>query len=163
MATTSIAPAKVAFVQILNPQGAVVQLEPGGSYAHIAISYKGAWLHAHPYRGVEIISSEQLAKMGVVDVMTVTDTPEPSEAQIRKVLGKPYDLDFRWEGEKYYCSKLVGKLLNLEPLPMNFSSALWRNHPSTNRRRGLSPDDIFQELLRRGENPSHLSFCSKVL
>ncbi len=56
----------VAFIEIRNYEGKIIQLETNGQFAHVAISYQGNWLHAHPYRGVEIVSKEVLEKTGYI-------------------------------------------------------------------------------------------------
>lgn len=142
---------RVAFLEMKNVQGETVQLEAGGQFVHVAISYKDRWLHAYPPKGVEEITSEELEKIGRIKVILNRSDADPlTEKQVRKFLGKPYDWSFSWGNESIYCAELVGKLLNIEPLPMTFSSAFW---PPIYRRidgLGLSPDDLFKLLPSRG-------------
>ena len=73
-------------------------------------------------------------------------------------------------GDKYYCSKLVGKLLDIKPLPMSFSADIWRtvvpmkDHgaPAFVTEPGLSPDDIFRELAKTNSRIIRPPLCHKV-
>lgn len=75
----------VAFLQVRNYHGQVVQLEPGGQFAHMAISFKGMWLHAHPLKGVELVSTEKLSKIGVIqEQIELSDIEELDETKVAK-------------------------------------------------------------------------------
>lgn len=133
----------IAFVEIRDYYGNVVQLEPGGRFAHIAIAYQGGWLHAHPLRGVEVISNEKLAKLGTVTVQTLAQFDEPTANEVNKYLGKGYDSNYSWSDEKIYCAELVGKILRLTPEPMTFDTPAWGpGYKILDGELGLSPDDI---------------------
>lgn len=141
----------VAFLQVRNYHGQVVQLEPGGQFAHMAISFKGMWLHAHPLKGVELVSTEKLSKIGVIqEQIELSDIEELDETKVAKFLGKPFDGDYSWNDDAIYCAELVAKLLGLRPTPMTFDSALWPpQYQALSGKLGLSPDDIYQILSRR--------------
>jgi hypothetical protein len=155
---------QVAFLEIETSQG-TIQLEKGGRFSHVAISYKNRWLHTHPYFGVQLVTTRDLEKIGdITNIIELPGHPEPSENFVQQVLGKPYDRFFSWDGEGYYCSKLVAKALGLKPTPMNFEATIWSKHLTKNKGQlGLSPDDIFHELLSRGYlTKRYEKSCSKI-
>lgn len=141
----------VAFIELRRTDGTLIQLEPGGRFAHIALSFNGRWLHAHPQRGTEVVDDQGLAQVGrVAEIINVTDRPEPSEAVVQNIVGKPYDREYSWNDDRLYCSELVAKILGLKPEPMKFDSSLWAREFSKYRGQlGLSPDDIFRLLRQR--------------
>lgn len=142
---------EVAFIELKNYQGQVVQLEPNGQFAHIAISYQGVWLHSHPIRGVELTTEHMLQKMGTIkQVITVPNLAALDEAQVEKFIGKPYDGNYSWDDEKIYCSELIAKLLGIKPQPMKFDPSLWpASFQKMKGQLGISPDDIFKILKNR--------------
>lgn len=147
----SLAEVRVVFVEVKGYGGRQIQLEKDGRFAHVAISYKGEWLQALPKKGVELVSYADLAKTGQLVLLKSTKESEPTESYVRAVLGAPFDMNFSWDNEAFYCSKLVAKILDLEPLPMDFSSPHWP--PSFKRFQGLpglSPDDVYEQLIDRG-------------
>ncbi|WP_413289920.1 YiiX/YebB-like N1pC/P60 family cysteine hydrolase [Bdellovibrio sp. HCB337] len=158
----------VFLVQISWAQVQVAFLEgPSqiGRFSHVAISYKGQWLHTHPYRGVELVSTVALGHMGVLtEVMVLNDRSEPSEKFVNEVLGKPYDHGYSWDSDGYYCSKLVGIILGLQPKPMTFDASIWP--PSFQKlkgRPGISPDDVYLQLTKQGyRTRSFRPLCSKL-
>lgn len=139
---------KVAFLEVKDASGKIRQLEPNGKYAHIAISYKEKWLHAHPFRGVEIVSQQELEKIGTIKKIIVAQPHQSiSDKVVRQYLGKAYDHEYSWSDEKIYCSELVAKILNIKPLPMTMDSSLWPAHFQKMRGElGISPDEIFSLL-----------------
>ena len=141
---------KVAFIEFYTPDGRLIQLEPNGRFAHIAISYREGWLHAHPYRGVEWISTENLAKMGkIADVVDLAVAPAVDDETAQRFLGKAYDADFSWSDDKIYCSELVAKILRLSPEPMHFDPKLWpEKYWKFEGLPGLSPDKIYNRLKK---------------
>ncbi len=142
----------VAFLQLKTPDGQVLQFEKNGQFAHTAISYRGQWLQAHPYRGVEVVSYAKLNEMGsITKLVTVSDVPELTPDRVEKLIGKPFDRYFSWDDDRYYCSELVGKLLNLEPEPMSFDADYWPpDYQKYQDQPGLSPDDIYRLLREKG-------------
>jgi hypothetical protein len=145
----SFASVQVAFLEIRDAKGNLVQLEPGGRFAHVAISYQGQWLEAHPYFGVHLVSFETLKKMGTIAlILDLPNTLELDPSQVEPLLGKAFDREYSWSDEKYYCSELVGKILKLKPEPMIFDPSLWPpEYQNYNGEMGLSPDEIFRMLL----------------
>ncbi len=141
---------EIAFVEVLGPDGRPLRLEGNDLFGHVAIRTPEGWLHAHPARGVEIV--EDLSPFGRVVVKAVLDHEAvPDPAVYRAWLGRPYDFDFVWESEtRFYCSELVAKLARVPPLPMSLDD----HWPVALRARrgepGLSPDEIFRALRRRG-------------
>lgn len=137
----------VAFIEVRDQQGRVLQLENNGRYAHMAISYKNLWLHSYPNRGVELITQKDLEKIGVVTVIKLNNQPALTQTEVSKFLGKPFDFEFSWDDGKVYCAELVAKLLHLKPTPMQFSATFWpKSYQKLNGQLGISPDDIFKEL-----------------
>jgi len=166
----SFAAIDVAFIELRGHDGQLVQLEPNGRFAHVAISYQGGWLHSHPCRGVEVISEDALEKMGSIKaIITIPDLNPLDETQVEKFLGKPYDHNFLWGDDKIYCAELfaktVGKLLNIHPQPMTFASEFWpRRFWNFRGELGISPDDIFLALKQKGyRERGLLKNCSKLL
>ncbi|MGE0632595.1 MAG: hypothetical protein AB7O96_09320 [Pseudobdellovibrionaceae bacterium] len=149
---TGNAAVEVAFIEIRNSKGDVVQLEPDGKFAHMAISYRNLWLHAHPAKGVEIVEREELEKLGPIKFLATIPTPiKLDESEVKKFLGKSYDQQFSWTNEKIYCSELIAKLLKIEPQPMSFESQVWSaKYKKLKGELGLSPDDIFKIFEKRG-------------
>lgn len=149
-AHVSIASVKVAFFRSYDRNGKLIQLEPGGQFSHVAISYENQWLHVHPVRGVELIESlSTLKDIGEVgEVLVVKDRPDLQSSDIENLLGLPYDFRFAWDNPKAtYCSKLVGQLLEIQPSPMSFETDYWKGRePLPHGELGLSPDDIYLEL-----------------
>lgn len=137
----------VALIQMKDYYGNVVQLEPGGRFAHSAISYKGQWLQAHPYWGVQLTTIENVRKMGEIqEIIEVPNLEELDEAKVNEMLGKPFDHDYVWDDEKIYCSELIAKLLDLAPKPMVFSDSWPASYQALNGQPGLSPDGVYQIL-----------------
>ncbi len=138
----------VAFLEVRDYNGKVVQLEPGGQFAHVAISYKDGWLHAHPVRGVEFIHRKTLERIGAIKVgISLPNAPEITEAIANKYLGKAYDSEFSWTDDKMYCSELVAKILGFPPEPMYFDPKLWPpQYDALNGLPGISPDDLYERL-----------------
>ncbi|AZZ37216.1 hypothetical protein CIK05_10600 [Bdellovibrio sp. qaytius] len=137
----------VAFIEMRNYYGQIIQLEQGGRFAHSAISYKGQWLQAHPLHGVELVPIEKIRKMGEIkEFVDVAGLEELDEAKVNAMLGKPFDNDYSWDDDKIYCSELIGKLLGLSPLPMVFSDAWPKHYQDMNGQPGLSPDGVYRIL-----------------
>lgn len=147
LAFSAQAKVQVAFIQMRNYYGQVIQLEPGARFAHSAISYKGQWLQAHPVRGVEHVAIEKIQKMGeIIEIIEVQNLEELNEDKVNALLGKPFDHSYIWDDEKIYCSELIAKLLGLAPKPMVFSEAWPVSYQALNGQPGLSPDGVYQIL-----------------
>lgn len=140
----------IAYIEMKDANGKIIQLEPDGKFAHMAISYKNKWLHAYPYNGVELITEEQLNKIGRAVKVSYDFIDELSESEVKKYLGNSYDHEFSWDSEKTYCAKLIAKLLNIKPQQMYFSLSRWEDiRRKSYGKLGLSPDDIYRLLERR--------------
>lgn len=151
-APTSARAVQIAFLEILTPSGEPLQLVTGGRFAHIAISYHGLWLHAHPQGGVQF--SRDLSAFGrVAEIWEAAEISDPQTWQVEQLLRLPYDWSYDWDArDRTYCSKLVGRLLGLSPEPMAFDAPIWKNMSRVRDRAGapgLSPDGIWLTLLRR--------------
>lgn len=158
-------PVKIAFMEMPTKDGKLIQLEPGGRFVHVALSYQGQWLHSHPFFGVEVISEEKLQQMGQIsEVLVLPSILEPNEEFVQTVKGQKFDAEYSWDNHKMYCSELVGKFLNIDPEPMNFLSAFWPEHYKRYQGQlGLSPDDIHKALiLRQAKKENWIPACQKV-
>jgi len=146
----------VAFFKWVDTDGKLVQIEPDGKFGHVAIAYEDKWLHAHVFRGVELADS--LEKIGIVSEVLKLDIAAPLTAEeIEPLLGLPYDRLYLWQNpEGTYCSKLVGKLLGLTPKPMSFSTSYWKQFKKLPPKDepGLSPDDVYEALIKSGYKPA---------
>lgn len=135
-----------------------LELEPNGRFFHVALSYRGGWLHAHPTRGVEFVSS--VSELGShVEIWENPNVPDPKKRWVQRELRKPYDPLFRWEDRSTtYCSKLVGRFLKIPPTVMTFLGQFWRASARPEWARlphpvgalGLSPDEIAHWLRGPG-------------
>lgn len=138
----------IAFLEIYKSDGTRLQLEPDGRFAHVAISFRGKWLHAAPQGGVQLSTQAEIERIGTITaIATLRAFSEPSVDFVRMNLGKPYDSSFDWSDDAFYCSELVGKILNLAPMPMYFDPNLWpAEFQKYNGMPGLSPDGIYRLL-----------------
>lgn len=139
----------VAFMKVYKPDGNLLQLEKNGVYAHLAIAVPGGWLHSHPFRGVEIINS--LSKVGYQNYevnFLLNSNHYIDRSDYIKFLGMPFDRNYEWDDEKLYCSELIAKILNIAPMPMEFYSEMWGDHPNRGEL-GISPDEIYFELKKQ--------------
>ena len=141
---------QIAFMEFYSPEGKLIQLEPGGRFAHVAVSHKGNWLHAHPQRGVELTNTYELQKLGrIARVIELRQMSELSDEMIRRFLGKPYDRDFTWSDDRIYCSELIAKIFGIPPEPMHFDTTLWPpQYWKFEGLPGISPDKLFTHMVR---------------
>ena len=147
---------QVALIAFQDASGKIVPLEAGGHYGHVALRVqmpdgKLQWLHAHPYYGV-VLQQDISHKNEVIDIFSA-GTEEIQYEHIRDYVGLKYDPQFRWEDPlTTYCSKLVGQILNMKPKPMHFDAPFWKDQKDhlQSGALGISPDDIYRELLNRG-------------
>lgn len=126
-----------------------LEWEPGSKFYHVAISYKDKWLHVHPYYGVQLADLDEALGMGTGGQFVILfQRPSLTDAEVKPFLGLKFDRNFEWrDSETVYCSELVGKLLNISPLPMKFESPAWQKLGVSNiGQLGLSPDDLFAIL-----------------
>ncbi len=151
---TQILPAqtRVAWMELRNKSGGVMQLEPDFYYAHIAIQIGNQWLHAHPQRGVESVSKEILENLGEIKEVLVSNEEDSSYLkEVPYYFGRAFDSEFSWTDEKIYCAELIAKLLRVQPTPMHFDLKYW--HPWFQKyegKPGSSPSKLYYELLNRG-------------
>ena len=142
---------EVAFLQLRHPSGEIVQFEKGGEFGHVAVSYKGQWLHAHPKDGV--VLTDDLSDIGTISVILMNeDLDEPTEAFIAAVLGTPFDIRKAWDDLGFtYCTKLIALYYGIDPQIMTFSSQGWKGIKNLPRgEKGLSADDLFKALFNEG-------------
>ena len=93
-----------------------------------------------------MISFEELRQMGtILAFIDVPDRDEASDEFVKSVVGTPFDFSFDWDSDLYYCSKLVAKILDLKPQPMNFDSELWdKSYRQLNGRPGISEYSVWR-------------------
>ncbi len=151
-ASNANAEIKVAFFRCYTPSLKAVQLTPGGKFCHVAISHNGGWLHAHPVDGVKWKKNlPEITGGRCENILIDISAPAVPHEEVTPWIGKPYDASFRWETkEATYCSKLVGCLLKVPPTLMTFKSPFWNGFKDLPVNEvGISPDEIYHELLRR--------------
>lgn len=159
-ATPARTEVEVAFLIRKKPDGRTLQFHPKGyGFYHVAVSYKGKWLHAHPDGGVQL--TKDLASFGqVAAVLKHPKKKEPSRHFVSKVLGKSYDPLFQWNNShSFYCSKLLAQHFRLNPTLMQFEGDQWAAYflrfgfPQPPRDVGISPDEVYDLLVERGFRP----------
>lgn len=138
---------RIAFLELYDQQGELVQYEPGGRFAHTAIQFDDIgdmWLNSYPHEGVAIISWEQLQQRGVV--ADIVEIPfEVHLSQVTPYLRLPFDYWYSWSDEAFYCTELIGKLLNIPTHPMRFNKKVWpENYWHLEGTAGLSPDQLWK-------------------
>jgi len=147
-------PAEVVFIEA-HDQGRLIQLEPNGRFYHVAIRYQNQWLHAHPHRGVDLV--EDITPYGdKFLVLHNSAVPDPSPEFVAAWLGKPFDRGYHWNNPiATYCTRLIAEILGVAPRPMWFEAPHWARHQGSRRGEpGLSPDELFKELIGRNFFPS---------
>lgn len=162
----SFAQVEVMFLRVKQGNGQFIEMEPGGKFAHVLVSYNGKWIHAHPSNGVELVADP--LKFGTAaEILVHPELNEPKPELVREVLGKPYSLHAPWEDRSAFgCSKFAGHLfrfLGVKPSIMRFEAAYWKQKQFRNLKLpvgqlGLSPDDLYGELRGKGFS-SKASFC----
>lgn len=140
--------AEVIFLEVTNSKGEAVLLEPDFPYAHVLFKTSQGYLHSHPRTGVSFLKETDLEKFGkYADSFYVEH--ELDWGAVEKYLGKPYDNEFSWGNEKFYCSELVGKLLGMAPEPMHFDPELWPSQfQQYEGKPGISPGKIYRALKK---------------
>ena len=148
MPSDLFADTRVGWLELKTPKGETVQLEPDFYYAHIAIQIGNRWLHAHPQRGVEVVSREKLENFGKIKEVWASDDEDSSYLnKIDFYVGRSFDNQFSWSDEKIYCAELVAKLLQINPTPMHFDLDFWNQwYQQFEGKPGSSPSKIYQAL-----------------
>lgn len=142
-----LAKTRIAFLEVYDSKGALVQYEPQGHFGHTAIQYDeigDRWLNSYPGEGVAIISQEQLQGHGkITDIIEITSAVNPS--QVQGYLGHPFDFWYSWSDDAFYCTELIGKLLKVPLHPMHFNHQVWpQSYWQLEGSLGLSPDQLWK-------------------
>jgi hypothetical protein len=141
---------KVAFLEVFDSHGRLIQYETGSQFGHTALEIKtpsgSLWLQSHPEGGAKMISWNELQKLGrLAEVIELQRTYRP--ADVKKFLGASFDFEYLWDNETLYCSELIGKVLGIEPEPMEFNRKVWpKNYWTLEGQPGLSPDKLLRAL-----------------
>ena len=144
---SSLAFGRVAFLETRDSNGKLQQFEEDFTYTHVAIEVENRWLHAYPKRGVELITLEELQKIGTVAEYLEVPAGAFTLGEEKRFLGKPYDAQFSWGDEAIYCSELVGKILGIEPVPMHFPLKFWPpSYQEWEGDPGVSPGVVYRWL-----------------
>ncbi len=145
---TTYGKTQVAFLEFYDPDGNLVVLEPGGRFGHVAIAYKGGWVHAYPPRPVEWVPDLRVFGK-IAEIVEVDHHPLYTEDFIEAQFGIASNVNSEWNDKQTtYCSKFVGKILGIPPRPNNWSAEIWSKNPNSSELAsyGLSPDDIYEHL-----------------
>lgn len=131
-----------------------------GEFSHVAISYKGKWLHSMPKKtngrlnlseGVSIISN--LSDVGLEYVIFENkDLVEPTEDFYNEHKHKSFNILADWNSlTETHCSILIGKFFQITPKPMRFKEKFWRGLDVKKMKGtlGLSPSEIYTDLIER--------------
>jgi hypothetical protein len=147
LANFASAEIRVAFFRF--PPGQVSKHE---RYYHVAIFFEGQWLHADAWWGVQLVPTLEEMESSAYVILSDPRSPPLTSDAVANVLGKKFDFEMDWsDNERLYCSELVAKLLGIPPTPMDFVSSQWpKGLQKTPGALGISPDEIYEELLKRG-------------
>ncbi|WII71803.1 YiiX/YebB-like N1pC/P60 family cysteine hydrolase [Bdellovibrio sp. 22V] len=146
-ASLASATTRIAFLELYDRHGRLVQYEPGGRFAHTAIQFDDIgdkWLNAYPGEGVAIVTWEDLQDRGVIaEVIEIPQTVRLS--QVKPYMGLPFDFWYSWTDDALYCTELIAKLLNIPTHPMRFNKQVWpKNYWPLEGTPGLSPDGLYK-------------------
>lgn len=111
---------------------------------HVTLEYKGIVYEADTHDGGRGLPLTAQTPKGDIRVEISDDLI--NEQELASQMGLPFDYNFVWDNQKTYCSKLVGKALNIQPTPMDFSGTHYvKYYPNWINRHdpGLSPDQIY--------------------
>lgn len=115
---------------------------PWGKYYHTALFTNKFWIHAWPMKGVVIV--EDIQKVGHIGI--ILESPKNfvvSDQAIKRQLGKAFDGTYDWYSkDQTHCTKLIADLLGIPP----------RKKPEPPYI-GLTPEELFQELIKRNWKP----------
>lgn len=142
---------EIAFLEVYDFQGRLIQYEPGSRFGHTALRVGELWLQSYPGEGVKFVTWEELQKRG--KVAAVLRIPVRLDlSRIAPYLGRPFDFGYTWSDEALYCSELIAKILQIPPEPMQFNRDVWPpSYWPLEGQAGMSPDKIYHKL--RGPGP----------
>ena len=141
----------VAFFQKHKSNGELEKFGPNEPFYHTALKVPGGWLNAHPYYGVEVMPTlRSHSDVGqVAKILEINDNINVLAYQ--QYLGAPFDFQYQWGGSKFYCTEVIGLVLGISPRPMTCDPHYWpSNYVKYNGQVGLSPMELYRELLERG-------------
>lgn len=125
------------------------------AFFHVALEFQGGLYEADPHLGGRRLELPLESRPGDVQV-EISDSLVNKQV-LENELGKDFDFDFVWDNNKTYCSKLVGKALNMLPQPMDFSGthyALAKPEWLKRQDLGLSPEQIYEFALKNSVEDS---------
>lgn len=153
---------KIAFIKVYKPDCSLLYLESNFEYSHVAISYKDGWLNAHPKHGVQFTSLLEELDFPKIEYHIIENPfmPELTEQEVGRFIGKPYNNLYDWyANDKYYCTELIAKLLDVPPKPMFFDPRYWpEKYQKLNGKPGMSPFSLLKKLLKR----DFLPYCPLI-
>lgn len=146
----SVAKTQIAFLEVYDLQGRLVQYEPNSRFGHTALKIGDLWLQSYPGEGVKLVTWKELQKKG--DVAEVIEIPiDITLKDVEAYLGRPFDFFYTWDDESLYCSELIAKILRIPPEPMQFNRKVWPpSYWPLEGQPGMSPDKIFRKLQGPG-------------
>ena len=146
---------RVAFLELYDAKGRLIQYVPGGRFGHSAIQVEGKWLNAYPREGVSFVSWEELNHRG--RVAAIVEIPQTVTLKdVAPYLGKPFDFKYGWGDDALYCSELISKLLGVQPEPMVLNHEVWpKSYWPLEGTPGMSPDRLYEILRGPGPYYSH--------
>ena len=142
---------KVAFLEVYDSRGQLVQYEPGSRFGHSALQVGDKWLQSYPKEGVQLITWQELQHRG--RVAAILEIPvDISLADVQPYLNHPFDYWYSWDDTAFYCSELLAKVLGIPPEPMQFNHKVWPPaYWPLEGKPGITPDKIYPIL--RGPGP----------
>lgn len=150
-------PVRVAFFKGYDEQGKEVRLTDDGEYFHTSIQIEGVWYEVETKEGVRRMAS--VTEHPYLKLRRVLEKNIGlSYKDIAPYMGLPFDTKYYWDDpESSYCTKLIANLLNVSPRPMSFEGENWENALHAPKGTlGLSPDELYKELLSLGFYPVSL-------
>jgi hypothetical protein len=147
----ALARVELALFKIYRPDGSFIQYEKNGQFAHTALLVDAGWIHAHPYKGVEVLPSLRDFPFPTAKITRLRlNSPIIDGRYYQHFLGLPFDSDYSWDEDKIYCSELMAKILRIRPVPMVFDPKIWGpNHPQSGKP-GVSPDGLYRWAIQMG-------------
>ncbi|WP_413613365.1 YiiX/YebB-like N1pC/P60 family cysteine hydrolase [Bdellovibrio sp. HCB-110] len=147
LSSPAFAKSRIAFLELYDRNGELVQYEPGGRFSHTAIQFDeigDKWLNAYPGEGVAIVSWEELQHRGVI--AEIVEIPQNVHlSQVAPYMGRPFDFWYSWSDDALYCTELIGKLLGVPTHPMKFNKKVWpKSYWKLEGTPGLSPDGLWK-------------------